>query len=154
MRRPAIGKVLLVPEHRESKKSNGGHLGPVRILGSSTQRDKTGEASHSTTRKWAKKWSPDGCSPRHATRATSRRGSIVRAVPRHRNPPPAANKPATDTHTYEYLAQAFSEIELRVAIDVIESAISEGRRHVDLEALKRVLAKLTAARNWKKRTAS
>jgi hypothetical protein len=84
----------------------------------------------------------------------SRRGSIVRAVPRHRNPPPAANKPATDTHTREYLAQAFSEIELLVAIDVIESAISEGRRHVDLEALKRVLAKLTAARNWKKRTAS
>jgi hypothetical protein len=37
--------------------------------------------------------------------------------------------------------------------DVIESAISEGRKHVDLEALKRVLAKLTAAHNWKKRSA-
>jgi hypothetical protein len=44
-------------------------------------------------------------------------------------------------------------IELLVAIDVIESAISEGTKHVDLEALKRVLAKLTAAHNWKKRCA-
>jgi hypothetical protein len=42
---------------------------------------------------------------------------------------------------------------LLVAIDVIESAISEGRKHVDLEALRRVPAKLTAAHNWKKRSA-
>jgi hypothetical protein len=38
---------------------------------------------------------------------------MVRAVPRHRNPPPAANKPATDTGTGEYLAQAFSDIEFK-----------------------------------------
>jgi hypothetical protein len=31
----------------------------------------------------------------------------------------------------------------------IKSAISEGRKHLDLEALKSVLAKLTAAHNWK-----
>jgi hypothetical protein len=43
-------------------------------------------------------------------------------------------------------------IELLAAIDIIESAISEGRRHVDLEALRRVLAKLTSAHNWKKRS--
>ncbi len=72
-------------------------------------------------------------------------------MPRHRNPPPAANKPGTDTDTDEYLAQAFSDIELLVAADVIRSAISEGRKHVDLEALKGVLAKLTAAYKWKKR---
>ena len=72
---------------------------------------------------------------------------------RHRNQPAAANSSRSDIETGEYLARAFSEIELLVAIDVIESAISETRRHVDLEALKRVLAKLTAAHNWKKRTA-
>jgi hypothetical protein len=81
----------------------------------------------------------------------SRQRSIVRAVPRHRNAPPAANKPGSDTDTGEYLAQAFSAIELLVAADVIKSAISGGRRHVDLEALKGVLAKLTAAYSWKKR---
>lgn len=74
-------------------------------------------------------------------------------MPRHRNPQSAANKPGTDTDTDtgEYLAQAFSDIELLVAADVIKSAISEGRKHVDLEALKGVLAKLTAAYSWKKR---
>jgi len=72
-------------------------------------------------------------------------------VPRRRNPPPAANKPATDSDTRKYLARAFSDIELLVAADVIKSAISEGRKHVDLEALKRVLEKVTAAYNWKKR---
>jgi hypothetical protein len=79
--------------------------------------------------------------------------SIVRAVRRHRTQAAAANNSSSDTETGEYLARAFSEIELLVAIDVIESATSERRRHVDLEALKRVLAKLTAARNWKKRSA-
>jgi len=79
--------------------------------------------------------------------------SIVHAVRRHRTQPAAANKVRSNTETGEYLARAFSEIELLVAIDVIESAISEGRRHVDLEALKRVLAKLTAAHNWKKPSA-
>ena len=72
-------------------------------------------------------------------------------MPRHRNPPPTAKKRATDSDTRKYLAQAFSDIELLVAADVIKSAISEGRKHVDLEALKRVLDKLTAAYNWKKR---
>jgi hypothetical protein len=78
---------------------------------------------------------------------------MVRAVTRHGTPLPAANKSGSNTETGEYLAHAFSDIELLVAVDVIESAISEGRRHVDLGALKRVLAKLTAAHNWKKRTA-
>ena len=72
-------------------------------------------------------------------------------MPRDRHPPTAANEPGTDTDTGEYLAQAFSAIELLVAADVIKSAISEGRKHVDLQALKGVLAKLTAAYNWKKR---
>ena len=51
-----------------------------------------------------------------------------------------------------YLAQAFSDIELLVAADVIKSAILEGRKHLDLEALKRVLAKLTTAYSWKRRS--
>ncbi len=72
-------------------------------------------------------------------------------MPRHRNPLPAVNKPATDSDTRKYLAQAFSDIELLVAADVIKSAISEGRKHVDLEALRSVLVKLSAAYNWKKR---
>jgi len=42
---------------------------------------------------------------------------------------------------------------LLVAADAIKSAISEGRKHLDLEALKSVLAKLTAAYNWKSRRA-
>ncbi len=83
----------------------------------------------------------------------SRQGSIVLAVPSHRAPPPATNEPASDTDTGEHLAQAFSDIELLVAADVIKSAISEGRKHVDLEALRGVLAKLTAAHDWKKRNA-
>jgi hypothetical protein len=74
-------------------------------------------------------------------------------VPRHRAPRAAASKPGTDTDTGEYLASAFSDIELLVAIDVINSAIAEGRKHVDVEALKGVLTKLTAAYNWKKRSA-
>jgi hypothetical protein len=74
-------------------------------------------------------------------------------VRHHRTQPAGANNSKSDTETGEYLARAFSEIELLVAIDVVESAISETRRHVDLEALKRVLAKLTSAHNWKKRTA-
>jgi hypothetical protein len=73
-------------------------------------------------------------------------------VPRHRNSPPAANKSGTDTDTAgQYLAQVFSDIELLVAADVIKFAISESRKHRDLEALKRVLAKLTAAYSWKRR---
>ena len=66
--------------------------------------------------------------------------------------PKQANNSRSDTEIGEYLARAFSEIQLLAALDVIESAISEGRRHVDLEALKRVRAKLTAAHNWKKRS--
>jgi hypothetical protein len=47
---------------------------------------------------------------------------------------------------------AFSDIELLVAADVIESAIPESRKHLEREALKSVLAKLTAAHNWKSRS--
>jgi len=73
-------------------------------------------------------------------------------VPRHRNPPPAANKRATDSDAGKYPAQAFSNIELLGAADVIKTAISEGTKHVDLEALKGVLDKLTAAAyKWKNR---
>jgi hypothetical protein len=74
-------------------------------------------------------------------------------VRRHRTQTAAANNSRSGTETGGYLARAFSEIELLAAIDVIESAISEGRRHVDLEALERVRPKLTAAHNWKKRSA-
>lgn len=56
-----------------------------------------------------------------------------------------------DGEVAECLAQAFSDIELLVALDVIKSAISEGRKHVDLEALRGVLAKLTAAYDRKRR---
>jgi hypothetical protein len=75
-------------------------------------------------------------------------------VPRRRAPPPASDKPATDADTGECLAQAFSDIELLAAADVIKSAISEGRKHVDLNALRGVLARLTAAYNSKKRNAN
>lgn len=74
-------------------------------------------------------------------------------MPRHRTPPPAASKSGTDADTGEHLARAFSDIELLVAVDVIKSAISERRKHVDPDALNRVLAKLTAAYNLKKRGA-
>lgn len=73
-------------------------------------------------------------------------------VPRRRIPPCATNRSGTDTDTGEYLAPAFSDIELLVAVDVIKSAISEGRKHVDLAALRAVLDKLTAAYNWKRHT--
>jgi len=74
-------------------------------------------------------------------------------VPRHRVPPPTASKPQAARESGQYLAQAFSDIELLVAIDVVKSAISEGRKHVDVEALKSVLSKLTSAYDWKKRNA-
>ena len=58
----------------------------------------------------------------------------------------AAKKPRRiGDDTGEYLAQAFSDIELLVAADVIKSEIAEGRKHLDPEALKRVLARLTMA---------
>jgi len=81
----------------------------------------------------------------------ARKRSIVRVVPRDRTPAPTAHWPGTDTDSGEYLAQAFSDIELLVATDVIKSVISEGRKHVDVEALRGVLAKLTAAYDWKER---
>ena len=49
----------------------------------------------------------------------------------------------------EYLAQAFSDIELLAAADVIKAAIDAGRKHVDVDALRRVLARLTMAYKWK-----
>jgi hypothetical protein len=54
----------------------------------------------------------------------------------------------------EYIGQAFSALELRAASTVIKSAIDEGRKHVDQEALKRVFAKLTAAYNWRSQAAA
>ena len=54
----------------------------------------------------------------------------------------------------ESIGQAFSDIELLAAADVIKAAISEGRKHVDQEALKRVLAKLTAAYQRKSQAAA
>jgi hypothetical protein len=85
---------------------------------------------------------------------------MTRAVTRHRpiatvqtkKPDARAKQPRTvGADTGMYLAQAFSDIELLVAADVLKAAISEGRKHVDLEALRSVLAKLTAAYDWKKR---
>ena len=58
------------------------------------------------------------------------------------------------TDASEYVGKAFSDIELLAAADVINAAISEGRRHVDQEALKRVLAKLTAAYEWRSQAAA
>ena len=61
-----------------------------------------------------------------------------------------AKRPRTiGAETGEYLGQAFSDIELLVAADVIKQAISEGRKHLDPEALNRVLARLTMAYKWK-----
>jgi len=75
-------------------------------------------------------------------------------VERRRTPRRAAKRARTSgADAGEYLAHAFSDIELLVAADAIKSAISEGRKHLDLEALKSVLAKLTAAYNWKSRRA-
>jgi hypothetical protein len=75
-------------------------------------------------------------------------------VERQRTPPRSARRNRNSgADTGEDLAHAFSDIELLVAADVIKSSISEGRKHLDLEALRSVLAKLTAAHNWKKRTA-
>ena len=73
---------------------------------------------------------------------------------RERTPPRAKKRNRTSgADTGEYLANAFSDIELLVAADVIKSAISEGKKHLDREALKSVLAKLTTAHNWKSRRA-
>ena len=66
----------------------------------------------------------------------------------------APNKPRlVGEDTREYVGKAFSDIELLAAADVIQAAISEGRKHVDHEALKRVLDKLTAAYKWRSQAA-
>lgn len=57
----------------------------------------------------------------------------------------------TAADTAEDIGQAFSDIELLAAAGVIKSAIDEGRKHVDQQALKRVYAKLTAAYKWRSR---
>ena len=57
---------------------------------------------------------------------------------------------ASDTDTARHLAQEFSDIELLVAIDVISSAVTDSKKHVDLGALRSVLAKLTAAYDSKR----
>jgi len=63
---------------------------------------------------------------------------------RHRTPRPEATKPIGGD-TSKQIALKLSEIELLVAIDVIRSAISEHRKHLDLEVLRSVLAKLIVA---------
>jgi len=70
-----------------------------------------------------------------------------------RTPPSAAKQSATESAAGEQLARAFSELELLAAADVIRSAIAEGRQHVDLQALRSVLAKLNAAHEWRQRAA-
>jgi hypothetical protein len=66
-----------------------------------------------------------------------------------RDPTPRleAKKPigASEADTAKQFAAKLSEIELLVAIDVIRSAIAGHRQHLDLEVLRSVLAKLTAA---------
>jgi len=79
--------------------------------------------------------------PRTAAPVQTRKGDS-----RARQPPLAIRLDSS-----ECLAHAFTNIELLVSADVIRSALSEGRKHVDLEALRRVLAKLTAAYESKKR---
>jgi uncharacterized protein (DUF2267 family) len=58
-------------------------------------------------------------------------------------------EPQTGDDTVETISRAFSDLELLAAADVIKAAISEGRKHVDQEALKRVYAKLMAAYKWR-----
>jgi hypothetical protein len=58
-------------------------------------------------------------------------------------------EPQTGGDAVETIGQAFSDLELLAAADVIKAAISEGRKHVDQEALKRVYAKLMAAYKWR-----
>ena len=60
----------------------------------------------------------------------------------------------SDDDTAACLAQVFSDIELLVAADVIKSALAEGRRHLDPEALNRVLGRLTMAYKRKSRRAA
>jgi hypothetical protein len=62
----------------------------------------------------------------------------------------AKQAPTVGTESGKCLAQAFSDIELLVAADVIKAALAEGRKHVDPQALRSVLAKLTVAYNLKK----
>jgi hypothetical protein len=63
---------------------------------------------------------------------------------RHRTPRPEATKPIGGD-TSKQFALKLSEIELLVAIDVIRSAIAGHRKHLDLQVLRSVLARLTAA---------
>jgi hypothetical protein len=72
---------------------------------------------------------------------------------RHPAPRATNKKHGSDSDTGEHLAQAFSDIELLAAADVIRAAITEGKKHVDVEALKEVLGKLASAYNSRKRVA-
>ena len=69
-----------------------------------------------------------------------------------RRTPTQSAKKTPDKDAGASLAREFSDIELLAAAGVIRSAISEGRHHVDQDALKRVLAKLTAAYESRKRS--
>jgi hypothetical protein len=68
---------------------------------------------------------------------------------------PGSKKPRTiGADASEYIRDAFSDIELLAAAGVIKSAIDEGRKHVDQQALKRAYAKLMAAYKGRPRGAA
>jgi len=73
-------------------------------------------------------------------------------VTRRRTPRETGKKAEPHTDAGQSLAREFSDIELLAAADVIRPAIAEGRHHVDQDALRRVLAKLTAAYASRKRS--
>ena len=77
----------------------------------------------------------------HRNRAELGYCDVVAKVKKTSNEQP----PAPGDDSSKSIAKAFSDIELLAAADVIRSAISSGRKHVDVEALRRVLSKLTAA---------
>jgi hypothetical protein len=83
-------------------------------------------------------------SVRIPTAAYRHQGVSFENMIRHRTPRPEATKP-TGGDTSKQFALKLSEIELLVAIDVIRSAIAEHRKHLDLEVLRSVLAKLIVA---------
>ena len=74
-------------------------------------------------------------------------GSTVQIMVRDLTSRPERKKPIgpSGADMPKLFVPKLSEIELLVAIDVIRSAIAEHRKHLDLEALRSALAKLTAA---------
>ena len=81
-----------------------------------------------------------------------RMSKVTKSTPRNarkKRSEPKKKPRVIGADTGEYIAKAFSDIELLVAADVIQSALSESKRHVDVEALRRVLARLKRAYEWK-----